>query len=43
MSDTELIRQILSQIIAAVERVLRRFEPVESVDWFLDTEEGFLG
>lgn len=40
MSDTELIRQILSQIIAAVERVLRRFEPVESVDWFLDTEEG---
>lgn len=40
MSDPELIHEILSQLTGAAERVLRRFKPVDSVDWFLDTEEG---
>lgn len=40
MSDLELTRQILSQIVDSVNRILCRFEPVDGVDWFLDTEEG---
>ena len=40
MSDAVLVIEILSQIQVAVERILRRFEPVDSIDFFLDTEEG---
>jgi uncharacterized protein with HEPN domain len=40
MSEAQLGQEILKQILAAVERILRRFEPVESMDWFLDSEEG---
>ena len=40
MSDTALTVEILSQIKAAVERILRRFQPVDSVDFFLNSESG---
>jgi hypothetical protein len=40
MSDPDLVIEILSQIRIAVERILRRFEPVDSIDYFLDSEEG---
>lgn len=40
MSDLDLVLEILSQIQASVERTMRRFEPVDSIDFFLDTEEG---
>lgn len=40
MSDVALVIEILSQIQTAVERILRRFEPVGSVDFFLDSESG---
>lgn len=40
MSDSRLVREILQQTLTAAERILRRFEPVSSVSWFLDSEEG---
>lgn len=40
MSDPKLAREILSQLLSAVERILARFEPVGSVAFFLDSEEG---
>jgi len=40
MSDTALVLEILSQIKTAVERILRRFAPVDSVAFFLDSERG---
>lgn len=40
MSESELAGEILRQIRAAVERIRTRFEPVDGVDWFLDSEEG---
>ncbi len=40
MSDQALAKEILQQIQASVERILRRFEPVSGSDWFLDSEEG---
>ena len=40
MSDEVLVREILSQISSAVDRVLKRFEPVSSSSFFLDSEEG---
>jgi hypothetical protein len=40
MSDIVLTIEILSQIRMAVERILRRFESVDSIDFFLDSEEG---
>ncbi len=40
MSDPRLVIEILSQILAAVERILTRFEPVDSVSFFLDSEQG---
>jgi uncharacterized protein with HEPN domain len=40
MSDLKLIAEILSQIEQASQRVARRFGKVESVDAFLDSEEG---
>jgi hypothetical protein len=36
MSDPDLVIEILSQIRIAVERILRRFEPVDSIDFFMD-------
>ncbi len=40
MSDVALVVEILSQTLGAVERILRRFEPVDSIDFFLDSEGG---
>lgn len=40
MSDPQLVCEILSQILAAADRILLRFRPVKSVSFFLDTEEG---
>ena len=40
MSNTELVPEILGQILSSVERILRRFEPVPDMDWFLDSEQG---
>ena len=40
MSDARLSLELLRQILSATERILRRFEPVSSVDYFLDSEEG---
>ena len=39
MSDAVLVIEILSQIQVAVERILRRFEPVDSIDFFLNPLE----
>jgi len=38
--DTPLVREILSQIENAIATIKYRFEPVNSVDDFLDTPEG---
>lgn len=40
MSDAMLVLEILTQIQTAAERILRRFEPVHSIDFFLDSEAG---
>ena len=40
MSDTALAIEILTQILSAVERILVRFTPVDSISFFLDSEEG---
>lgn len=40
MPDTPLVREILSQIENAIATIKYRFEPVNSVDDFLDTPEG---
>ena len=40
MSDLKLVLEILSQIEEAAKRVARRFAKVDSVDAFLDSEEG---
>ena len=40
MYDQELIIEILSQILIAIERLEYRFEPVVSSDYFLDSELG---
>lgn len=40
MSDPRLVIEILSQVLASTKRILTRFQPVESVSFFLDTEEG---
>jgi uncharacterized protein with HEPN domain len=40
MSDPQLVIEILSQVLASTKRILTRFEPVASVSFFLDTEEG---
>ena len=40
MSDVVLIIEILSQVQTAIERILHRFEPVDSIDFFLDSEDG---
>lgn len=40
MSDVKLVQNILLQIECAANRVERRFEAIESVNSFLDSEEG---
>jgi len=40
MSDPELVRDILLQILEATRRIARRFAPVSSVADFLRSEEG---
>ena len=40
MSDLELIREILSQILDAVGRIERRFASIDSPDDFLSSEDG---
>jgi hypothetical protein len=40
MSDIKLVQDILSQIDCAANRVRRRFSSIESVNTFLNSEEG---
>jgi hypothetical protein len=40
MYDKELVREILMQIKEASERVLRRFESIQSVEDFTNSEAG---
>ncbi len=40
MPDKELVREILSQIDNALETIEFRFEPVDSIDYFLETPRG---
>jgi len=38
--NTPLVKEILSQIDTALETIATRFEPVDSIDYFLDTPAG---
>ncbi len=40
MYDNLFVREILSQILTAVNRIEYRFRPVKSADYFLDSEQG---
>jgi len=40
MYDKDLLLEVLKQTSDAVQRVLKRFEPVTSVDFFTDSPEG---
>ena len=40
MPDTSLVKEILSQIDTALTTIKLRFEPVDSVDYFLDSPAG---
>jgi uncharacterized protein with HEPN domain len=40
MYDKDLLLDVLKQTSDAVQRVLKRFEPVTSVDFFTDSPEG---
>jgi uncharacterized protein with HEPN domain len=40
MYDKELVHEILTQTKEAAERVLRRFEPIQSVEDFTNSEAG---
>lgn len=40
MSDLILVLEILSKIQESVERILGRFEPIHSIDDFLESEQG---
>ena len=40
MRDVELIREILSQMITATERIERRFKNIQNPDNFLNSDEG---
>ena len=40
MSDHELILDILSSILTAIERIERRFQGIEEADDFVSTDEG---
>jgi len=38
--NEELVKEILAQIDTAIETIKFRFEPVDSIDYFLDTPAG---
>jgi len=38
--NTELVKDILNQMILSCERIENRFLPIQSIDDFLDSEEG---
>lgn len=40
MHNTELVKEILTQIDTAIKTIQFRFEPVDSIDYFLDTPQG---
>lgn len=40
MSDREMVSELLQQTLDAVERIIKRFEPVDSADFFSDTPGG---
>lgn len=40
MSDIEMVAELLQQTLDAVERIIKRFEPVDSADFFTDTVSG---
>ena len=40
MYDKDLLLEVLAQTSDAVQRVIERFEPVTSVNYFTDTSEG---
>ena len=40
MYDQELVVEILSQIVTALERIEFRFKPVTTSDFFLENEKG---
>lgn len=40
MPNTELAKEILTQIDTAIKTIKFRFEPVDSIDYFLDTPQG---
>ncbi len=40
MYDTELVEEILKQILIAAERINRRFSTIEQVDDFLSSDDG---
>ncbi len=40
MYDKELVRDILSQILDATLKVIQRFEPVKTIDDFVDSPTG---
>ena len=40
MYDKDMLLEVLMQTAAAVQRVIERFEPVSSVNYFTDTPEG---
>jgi len=35
MSENDLTKKVLNQVLGSVERILYRFESVSSMDWFL--------
>lgn len=40
MCDKELVQEILKQILIATDKVLYRFEPVDTVSFFTDSPKG---
>ena len=40
MPNTELVKEILTQIDTAIKTIKFRFKPVDSIDYFLDTPQG---
>ncbi len=40
MPNTDLLKEILTQIDTAINTIKFRFEPVDSIDYFLDTPQG---
>ena len=40
MSDREMLIEFLQQTLGAVERIIKRFDPVDSPDFFTDTPGG---